>query len=340
MSGSKSWIAAPLGTSVSREERAFFGGEAPWGFILFGRNISEPNQVSDLVAELKDVGGRDSTPVFIDQEGGRVQRLRPPLAPRYPPARTLGDLTERDPSLAERAAWIQGRLHAIDLARYGIKADCIPCVDVPVEGSHSVIGDRAFSTDPELVARYGRAMADGFAAGGGLPVVKHMPGHGRGNADSHLDLPVVSASPAELEDSDFVPFRALRNLPAAMSAHLLFEAIDPKRPATLSPIVIQSVIRESIGFDGLLMTDDVSMKALRGDFYDLSAAALSAGCDVVLHCNGDMAEMRRVAAAARPLAGDSARRAAAAEAFGARTPEVADEAALREEFAELLAQVA
>ncbi|WP_102958252.1 beta-N-acetylhexosaminidase [Mangrovicella endophytica] len=340
MSGSKAWIAAPSGRSLTAEEVSFFSGEQPWAYIVFGRNISEAAQLSDLVAHLKDIGGRETTPVFIDQEGGRIQRLRPPLAPNYPAADRLGRLHAADPASGERAAWIHGRLLALDLAAYGINADCIPCIDVPVAGAHSVIGDRAYSFDPDVVATLGRAAADGLKAGGAMPVMKHIPGHGRGNADSHLELPVVATGRDELTRTDFAPFRALHTLPAAMTAHLLYSDIDPVRPATLSPTVIHDIIRQEIGFEGLLMSDDISMKALKGDISELSRAALAAGCDVVLHCNGDMTEMRAVASAARPLDGEVARRAVAAESVIGAGAQDAQEDDLRAEYEELLGAVA
>lgn len=341
MSGSKAWIAAPLGHRLSAEERDFFGGERPYGFILFGRNIASGSQLSDLVAELRDVGGRESTPIFVDQEGGRINRLKPPLAPSYPTPADIGKLYTAHAEAGERAAWLQGRLLAGDLMPYGINADCIPCVDVPVPGANSVIGDRAYAETPADVAALGRAVADGLMAGGVLPVMKHIPGHGRGNADSHHALPTVSTGRDELSRTDFAPFRALRSLPAAMTAHILYSAIDPRAPATLSPIVIEEVIRTEIGFDGLLMTDDMSMKALAGDIGDLGRRALEAGCDVLLHCNGDMDEMRRIAAAARPLEGDAERRAHDAEAVIARgIAGASDATTLRAEFQELMSRVA
>ncbi|MBP0615269.1 beta-N-acetylhexosaminidase [Jiella mangrovi] len=339
MTGSKAFIAAPAGLTLSGEERRFFEGERPWGFILFARNIESPGQLADLVASLKDVGSRETTPIFIDQEGGRIARLRPPLAPAYPTPAAIGALFAADPKAGERAAWLQGRLLAADVMAYGINADCVPCLDVPVAGAHSVIGDRAYGTNPDTVATLGRAVADGAMAGGVLPVMKHVPGHGRGNADSHLALPRVDTSRAELAKSDFAPFRALRTLPAAMTAHILYTDIDPVHPATLSPIVIDSVIRMEIGFDGLLMSDDMSMKALSGDLYDLSVAALMAGCDLVLHCNGDMDEMRRIASAAQPLSGDAERRAKACEAVIAQGAETAALETLRSEYADLMSRV-
>lgn len=341
MSGSKAWIAAPLGQRLSAQERDFFAGERPFGFILFARNISGGSQLSDLVAELREVGGRASTPIFVDQEGGRISRLRPPLAPGYPAPAEIGRLYAADAEAGRRAAWLQGRLLAADIAPYGINADCIPCVDVPVPGAHSVIGDRAYADNPADVAVLGGAVAEGLVAGGLLPVMKHIPGHGRGNADSHLSLPVVATKRAELSRTDFAPFHALRSLPAAMTAHILYSDIDASAPATLSPIVIEEVIRTEIGFDGLLMTDDMSMKALAGDLGNLGQRALDAGCDVLLHCNGDMDEMRRIAAVARPLAGDGERRAHVAEAVIVRgSAGGSDETVLRAEYHELMSRIA
>ena len=340
MNASKAWIAAPAGQRLTAEEKAFFADERPWGYILFGRNIADRAQVVALTEELATLGGRETTPIFIDQEGGRVQRLRPPLAPNYRPAADLGRLYSADPQAGERAAWVHGRLLALDLLGFGITANCVPCLDVPIEGANSVIGDRAFAMAPDTVATLGRAMADGVVAGGLLPVMKHVPGHGRGNADSHLNLPVVETRQDELSRTDFAPFKALVTLPAAMTAHVLYSAIDPSFPATLSATVIATVIRREIGFDGLLMSDDMSMKALDGDLYDLGQRALSAGCDVLLHCNGDMDEMKKIAAAAQPLSGDAARRAGAAEAVIGQGAKPAIEAELRQEYADLLSRLA
>ncbi|MBB3999125.1 beta-N-acetylhexosaminidase [Aureimonas pseudogalii] len=338
----KAWIAGCSGLALTADERAFFADERPWGFILFGRNVSEPAQLRDLVAELTEAGARDTVPILVDQEGGRVQRLRPPLAPRYPPSMTVGRVHERDGEEAGlRAAWLQGRLLGHDLRDgYGINVDCLPCLDVAFPGTHSVIGDRAYSNDPAVVAALGRAAADGLMASGVLPVMKHLPGHGRTDADSHLELPRVRATRAELEAVDFPPFRALRDLPAGMTAHLLFEALDALRPTTLSPSTIGEIIRGELGFDGLLMSDDMSMKALDGDMGDLTAAAISAGCDLALHCNGDMAEMAKVAASVPELTGRAAERAERALDVIRRgaTPGSIDEE--RREFEGLLALVA
>lgn len=340
MTASKAWISGCAGTRLNGEEKAFFADERPWGFILFGRNIASAEQVRDLVAELKEAGGRADTPVLIDQEGSRVQRLRPPLAPNYPSPAHIGRVHAKDASEGRRAAWLQGRLIAADLRSFGINVDCVPCLDVPVEGAHSVIGDRAYGIDPVIVATLGRAAAEGLMAGGVAPVMKHIPGHGRGNADSHLQLPVVDTSRADLEQSDFRPFVSLRDLPAAMTAHLLFTALDPSRPATLSPTVIAEVVRGIIGFDGLLMTDDLSMKALAGDAGHLAATAIGAGCDLVLHCNGDMAEMRRVASAVPDMAADASRRAGAVVDIFAKDRPHADVQAMRSEFEAIVSAVA
>ncbi|MDY8110605.1 beta-N-acetylhexosaminidase [Fulvimarina sp. 2208YS6-2-32] len=340
MSDAKAWIAAPLGFEPSRDERHFFEGERPWGFILFARNIDSPSQLGELVEMLKELGGRETTPIFIDQEGGRIQRLKPPFAPMRPAARALGDLYREDRETGLRLAFLHGRLLAGDLMRYGINADCIPCLDVPVEGAHDIIGDRALSDVPADVARLGRAMAQGCMAGGVLPVMKHIPGHGRGRADSHKELPVVTAKRSELAARDFLPFAELNDLPCAMSAHILFTDIDDKRCATLSPIVIEEVIRGEIGFDGLLMTDDISMKALTGAYDARAEAAIEAGCDVVLHCNGDMDEMRVLAKGVPILEGASGRRAARAEACLTKVSEDEDIAELSDEYDRLMAVTA
>jgi beta-N-acetylhexosaminidase len=339
MSESRAVIFGSTGRRLTGEERAFYRGEAPWGFILFARNVGEPNEIADLVADMRDCVGRADAPVFIDQEGGRVQRLRPPLAPNYPPAAALGALHAAEPETGLRAAWLMSRLHAFDLMRFGINADCLPVLDVPVEGAHDVIGNRAYAKDPAVVAAMGRAAATGLMAGGVLPVMKHVPGHGRAFSDSHLALPVVDAPLDELRARDFAPFAALADLPMAMTAHVVYTALDPDRPATTSPRIVGDVIRGEIGFDGLLMSDDVSMKALSGDFDEKARAILEAGCDVVLHCNGVMDEMKAVAAGCAGLSPEARRRAGRALALLGRA-DGADEAALREEFSALTGAVA
>lgn len=302
------------GRALTSWERGFFAETDPLGFILFARNCEAPAQVRALVADLRAAIGRADAPVLIDQEGGRVQRLRPPHWRDAPAAARFGRLAEQAPARACEAARLNARLIAGELADLGITVDCAPVLDLRLESTHSAIGDRAFAADPARIADLGRAVCEGFLAGGVLPVIKHLPGHGRALVDSHHELPRVDLARAELEPSDFAAFRALADAPLGITAHVLFTAIDPVRPATTSPIVISEVIRGSIGFDGLLMTDDLSMSALAGDLASRAAAALAAGCDLALHCNGERAEMTAVAEVAPPLTAEAERRLAAARA--------------------------
>jgi beta-N-acetylhexosaminidase len=336
MTESKAMILGSSGSTLTADEIALYRDERPWGFILFTRNCLEPSQISDLVAAMRDAVGRPDAPVLIDQEGGRVQRIRPPMIERYPSAAALGELYRRDRDQGLRAAWLMSRLHAFDLIKFGINVDCLPVLDVPIEGASNVIGDRAYGFDPKIVSDMGRAAAEGLKSGGVLPVMKHIPGHGRGMADSHHELPVVAASRAELEAHDFLPFIALKDELMAMSAHIVFTAIDPDEPATISRKVIEEIIRGHIGFDGLLMSDDTSMNALKGTIGERATRIVGGGCDIVLHCNGVMEEMKAVVKEAIPLAGEALRRAEAVErAFG--PGDGADESALRAEFHGLLA---
>ena len=320
------------GLALTAREKAFFAEVRPWGFILFARNIETPDQVRALTASLRETVGRADAPILIDQEGGRVQRLGPPHWGRYPPGRAYGRLQARDPLFRREITRLGARLLAHDLAAVGINVDCIPVLDVLAPDGHQVIGDRAYADTPDEVAVLGRAAAEGLLAGGVLPVIKHIPGHGRARADSHEELPVVNAAWEELDRHDFVPFRALSDMPMAMTAHVIYAAIDRRRPATTSVSVMRTAIRGAIGFAGLVMTDDLSMKALAGDLGERAAAARSAGCDVVLHCNGDMAEMAAVAAGAGALRGRSARRAEAALARRPKSVEPFDAVAGRARF--------
>lgn len=322
------------GLELSPGERDFFAEVKPWGFILFKRNIDTPSQVRRLVDSFREIAGRADAPVLIDQEGGRVQRLGPPHWQKYPTGRAYGRLGANDPLTRRELARLGARLMAHDLRALGINVDCVPVLDVPQAGAHDIIGDRAYADDPETIAMLGRAAAEGLIAGGVLPVIKHIPGHGRAGADSHQALPVVSAPHSVLSAVDFAPFRALSDMPMAMTAHVVYEALDKKRPATTSRRVIGKVIRGEIGFTGLLMTDDLSMKALSGGFDARAAEALKAGCDVVLHCNGDMTEMQAVAKGIGKLRGQSKRRAEAALQRLARDPEPLDEAVARTRFAQ------
>jgi beta-N-acetylhexosaminidase len=336
MTDTKAMILGCSGLTLTQDEIALYKAERPWGFILFGRNIGDAQQITDLVASMRDAVGRPDAPVLIDQEGGRVQRIRPPLLQSYPNAQALGEIYLRDKAQGLRAAWLMSRLHAFDLMKFGINVDCLPVLDVPVEGASNVIGNRAYGFDPALVAAMGQAAADGLKAGGMLPVMKHMPGHGRGLVDSHHELPVVDVSIDDLDAHDFVPFRALNRELMAMSAHLVFTAIDAERPATTSPTVIDEIIRGRIGFDGLLISDDSSMNALKGTLGERAANIVAGGCDIVLHCNGVMSEMLEVVKEVPVLSGKALERVRAVEA-GFPAVDGSDEAALRDEFNAMLA---
>ena len=289
------------GPGLSGEERSFFTAADPLGFILFARNCIEPRQVRQLVADLRAAVGREDAPVLIDQEGGRVARLRPPHWRLPPAAAMIGELYRKDAPAGLLAARLNARLIAHDLVQLGIDVNCAPSLDLMLSQSTNVIGDRAFGTEPSVVAALGRAVCDGFLAGGILPVIKHMPGHGRADVDSHHELPVVETRPAGLGASDFVPFKLLHDMPIAITAHVIYSFIDPDQPATTSAKVIAEVIRDEIRFDGLLLTDDIGMSALSGSFDHRAAAAIAAGCDVVLHCSGKMAEMQAVVAATEAM---------------------------------------
>lgn len=301
------------GPALSVPERRFFAEVDPLGFILFRRNCHDPEQIRALVHSLRECVGREDAPVLIDQEGGRVARLVPPQWRAAPAAADFGHLAEDDPNAGVRAAWLNARLLARDLAALGITVDCAPVLDLRRRETHDVIGDRAFGAAPATVAALGRASCDGFLSGGVLPVVKHLPGHGRAGVDSHVALPVVSASRQELEDSDFAPFRALSDAPWGMTAHVVFSEIDPDAPATLSPRIMSDIVRGSIGFKGVVISDDLSMKALSGDLRSRAERALTAGCDLVLHCNGTMDEMAAVAEGTKVLAGAERARVERAE---------------------------
>lgn len=299
---SRAAIFGCAGLQLSDAERDFFRKVRPYGFILFKRNVDTPEQVRQLVADLRASIGRSDAPVLIDQEGGRVQRLGPPHWRAILPARRFGELFGRDPRAGDEATEVNARLIAHDLMDLGINVDCLPVLDVPVAGAHDIIGDRAFTEEPEGVAQLGAAVCRGLRRGGVLPIIKHIPGHGRAKSDSHLELPVVDASLAELRAWDFDSFRRVCDRTKggsdcwAMTAHVVYKALDPDRPATISPTVINDIIRGEIGFGGPLISDDLSMKALSGDMRARTEGALSAGCDLVLHCNGEMAEMVEIAA--------------------------------------------
>jgi beta-N-acetylhexosaminidase len=331
----RAFITGIAGLALSADEQAFIRAARPWGFILFKRNVETPAQVSALVRELRDAAEFPDAPVLIDQEGGRVQRLGPPHWPVYPPGDVFSRLYDADSALGLQAARLSARLIADDLHQLGITVDCLPLADVPVAGADAVIGNRAYGTMPDKVAAIARAVTDGLEQGGVLPVLKHIPGHGRATADTHFLLPTVDTPEAELDATDFAAFRPLADLPMAMTAHVVFSAIDAAHPATTSATMIERVIRTSIGFQGLLMSDDVSMNALAGSIADRTRAIVAAGCDMVLHCNGKLDEMQAVAAETPELSGVALARAD--RALAARKAPIAfDRAAARAELDALI----
>ena len=302
------YITGLMAETLSDGERALLSATRPCGIILFARNCISSEQIRRLINDAKSAIGTDDVLVLIDQEGGRVRRLRPPEWRELPPASAYAAIYAIDPALAIRSARLAARLTAYDLRALGITMNCAPVLDVPVAGAHDIIGNRAYGGPWMQIASLGRAVAEGHMAGGVVPVIKHIPGHGRAGADSHLELPSVATSRAELEASDFAPFHALRDLPAAMTAHVVFTAIDAAHPASTSVHIIEDVIRGKIGFDGFLMSDDLGMKALDGPFTERAAAVIRAGSDAALHCGGELAEMEAVAAGVPALEGAALRR--------------------------------
>jgi beta-N-acetylhexosaminidase len=335
---SRAFITGVSGLELGADERQFIRAERPWGFILFKRNIDTPAQVTSLVQELREAVGNPDAPVLIDQEGGRVQRLGPPHWPAYPPGAVFGALYDIEPKLGFQAARLSSRLIAADLIDLGVTVDCLPLADVPVDGSDAVIGNRAYGTEPAKVAAIARAVTDGLVEGGVLPVLKHIPGHGRATADSHFRLPTVDTPRQELERTDFAAFQPLADLPMAMTAHVVFSALDPAHPATTSATIISQVIRGVIGFQGLLMSDDVSMNALAGTIAERTRAIVTAGCDMILHCNGKLDEMRDVARETPELTGEALERAKRALA-SRHQPQPLDRQAARAELDALINRV-
>src|SRR3954468_12776228 len=334
----RAFITGVSGPELNAEEREFIRAQRPWGFILFKRNIETPGQVAHLIAEMRNELARPDAPVLIDQEGGRVQRLGPPHWPIYPAGAVFGALYDLDPALGLTAARLSSRLIAADLTDLGISVDCLPLADVPVAGADAVIGNRAYGTEPAKVAAIARAVTEGLQQGGVLPVLKHLPGHGRAPADGHFRLPTVDTSRDELDRTDFAAFQPLADLPMAMTAHVVFSALDPAQPATTSATIIRQVIRGGIGFQGLLMSDDVSMNALGGSIAERTRAIVNAGCDMVLHCNGKLDEMGDVARETPELAGEALDRAKRALA-SRRAPQPFDRAAARAELDALTERV-
>jgi beta-N-acetylhexosaminidase len=312
--GLRAFISGCEGLALTTDEKQFYRSARPLGLILFKRNCESVVQIRRIVDEYREAVGSERPLVLIDQEGGRVQRLGPPVWPAYPPARAFNALYTRDPVKGLMAARFGARLIARDLLACGINTNCAPVIDLPVSGAHDIIGNRAYGTTAEEVIALGRAVMEGYLEGGVLPVIKHIPGHGRACADSHVSLPVITASRADLEATDFVPFRALRDAPLGMTAHVLMPELDSAAPASASPSIVGDVIRSLIGFDGLLMCDDIGMNALNGTMEERACAVLAAGCDVVLHCSGDLRQMEAVAAVTPELAGAPLRRFNAATA--------------------------
>ena len=334
----KAFITGLAGTKLNDAERAFIRAERPWGFILFRRNIDTPAQVAALTAEIRNVLGQEDVPILVDQEGGRVQRFRPPNWPLYPAGAAFGQLYDMAPALGLKAARLSARLIADDLTKVGVTVDCLPLADVPVVGADDVIGDRAYGNEPNKVAAIARAVTEGLEQGGILPILKHIPGHGRATADSHLALPVVDTPKNELESIDFAAFKPLADLPMAMTAHVVFSAYDAAHPATTSATMIERVIRGLIGFQGLLMSDDVGMNALAGSIAERTKALLAAGCDMVLACSGEPEEMHQVARETPELSGKALGRANAALA-SRQAPKPFDRDAARAELDGLIGRL-
>ena len=281
--------------TLSENEKSLFKDINPWGFILYARNIESIDQLKRLTNSLRALMGRDNLPILIDQEGGRVARLQPPLVRHYPPAEFYGKLFDKDPVIGKRATYLGGYLIGCDLIKFGININCFPCLDVATADMHSIIGDRSYGYQGKKVSILGHVASQGLMASGVLPVIKHIPGHGRGEVDSHKELPYIKTHREALEQTDFLPFRYCHHLPLAMTGHLLFEGLDAHNISTQSSIIIQEIIRDYIGFNGLLMTDDISMNALPDSLIDRATTSLQAGCDVILHCNGEMKEMIQLA---------------------------------------------
>ena len=326
------------GLALTDDERAFFRDSEPAGFILFRRNCDNQEQMLRLTDSLRDISGRDDVPILIDQEGGRVARMRPPQWPAFPPAERFADLYRLAPSSAIEAVRANARALGLMLRSVGVNVNALPLLDVRQEGASDIIGDRALGSEPMQVAALGRAVLDGMASAGVVGIVKHMPGHGRALVDSHKELPVVTASAQELE-TDLEPFERLASAPMGMTAHVVYTAWDAERPASLSPTVIHDIIRGRIGFDGWLMSDDLGMEALAGDFASRAAGVVAAGCDVALHCSGKMEEMVAVASAVpqmSPEGHDRLTRAMAGTRIEFDQIDFAEEIAKRDQ---LLAQV-
>ena len=339
LSGVKPVIFSCDGLTLNDAERTFFSEENPFGFILFARNIETPEQVRALIADFRQAVGRSDAPVLVDQEGGRVQRFKPPHWYKAPPFGKLGELYDIDPDKGRRATVLATQLIAADLQKVGVTVNCSPCLDLNLEATSSVIGDRSFHSDPDVVGQLAKIVCAEYLTAGIMPILKHMPGHGRGAVDSHHELPAVAASKDELGGADFSPFKTLCHMPWGMTAHIVFEDIDPDYPATQSKIVIDDIIRGQIGFDGLLLTDDLNMNALSGSLGDRAVRAQDAGIDLILHCSGKLDEMREVAGACRPISEPVIQRINAGISVTSAALVIKNTENLKEELAQLLALV-
>ncbi len=329
---------APAGPNLTEEEKRFFGESNPFGFILFTRNCETPDQLEQLVTALRSAVNDPAIPILIDQEGGRVQRLRQPHWQEYPAAGTIANLAIRDPEAAIRAAWLHAHLIGLQLFENGINVNCAPCLDLAFEGASEVIGDRSYGADAEQVSQLGQAACEGYLAAGIMPVIKHMPGHGRADVDSHLDLPTITADRDALRQADFIPFQRITAPVWGMTAHIVVTAFGLDQPVTHSSAGITDLIRGEIGFDGLLFSDDLSMQALEGSLAERAAGSIKAGCDIALHCNGDMSEMREIAEVIGPLSAEGWARAKDRPIPAKPDLPSPDEfRGLRQELAELLA---
>ncbi len=334
MRDSKAVIFGCLGPRLTPEETVFFSESQPIGFILFSRNCVNPKQLRELIKNLRSTINNEYAPILIDQEGGRVVRLQEPHWRKPPPAKLFADLAKTNIGLACEALNLNIRLIGHELRSLGINVNCLPVLDVPIMGADPIIGDRALGIDAETIAVLGRVACDSLLREGVLPVIKHIPGHGRAKVDSHKALPIVQTDLIELSKVDFLPFKILADMPLAMTAHIIYQAIDPDCPATTSSKIIRNIIRKELGFDGLLISDDISMRALNGEFSYRAQAALAAGCDVVLHCNGEIAEMRVISDSVGKLSNKSVGRLESA-LDRIRGFEILDKPAAVERLAEL-----
>ena len=302
-----------IDTALTAAEVDLFADCSPFGLILFEHNCIDPAQLKDLVTQFQETVGRVDAPILIDQEGGRVTRMKPPHWRHPPPARVFPEIASKDRESGRRAAYLNARLIGRELTSVGINVDCLPVLDIPVVGAHEIIGDRALGRDAEMIAELGRALSEGIMAEGVLPIIKHIPGHGRAKSDSHKELPIVNIPRDELERTDFVPFELMADMPWAMTAHVLYTAIDAERMATISPVIIEEVIREKVGFEGLLLSDDIGMEALSGTKGERARTILTAGCDLVLECSGKIEDMTEVASTVPKMTEKAMKRATVAE---------------------------